>query len=48
MDTLMSVLLLVCLMLWIVTGAFCMYASIRDDVRRERERKENKYYDETA
>ena len=42
MDTISTVILYISLLLWVGWGAFAFYTTIRDDIRRERERKEEK------
>ena len=42
MDILMNVLVLGGSVCWILGGMFALYTSIRDDIRNERTRKEEK------
>ena len=41
MEMYLNVVVAISVTLWAVFGLFMFYTSIRDDIRREKERKEN-------
>ena len=41
MEMYLNIVVAISVTLWVVFGLFMFYTSIRDDIRREKERKEN-------